>query len=448
MLQPSLKSLELVRQIASTMEGRTFHHHYHILLDIANTYPVDYKLTYLEIGAYAGGSACLMMHRPNTTIISIDLGWPIDPEIVFKNVRNFNKHGNNYSYIKGNSNSLDTISRVNDVKVDILFIDGDHSYFGVWSDFLIYSNLVKPNGYIVFDDYNDYEHSPMVKSAVDHIANQLHNDYEIISSIKNIHNAKGLENTNQLGNCFVIKKLDKRPGFNIPIAVNIATYRKDEKTIINLKNTLDSVFRQTYKNFKVFLFGDDYTHTNEILELLKIYPSDKIHFTNLPFSRERKYHTDKKTLWKYGGINACNHSIEFAQNEGFDYIAHLDHDDIWTEDHLQEIVKCIEITGSDFVCTMAQHVNGINLPLIMATEDKYIPFMPIYNGIVHSSVCMNFTKIPLRYRDLWLDTGIDNDQILTGDSDMWERCRTHILKNKLRSFCVNKVTVLHNMENA
>jgi len=441
------ESLDLVVNISATMEGKTFHHHYHILYDIAKLYPDDYKLTYLEIGAYAGGSACLMMHRPNTTIISIDLGWPVDPEIVLKNVWNFNKHGNSYSYIKGNSSHIDTISRVKDINVDILFIDGDHSYFGVWNDFLNYSNLVKPNGYIVFDDYNDFEHSPMVKSAVDHIANQLHNDYEIIGTFKNIHNAKGLENTNQLGNCFVIKKLDKQPGFNVPIAVNIATYRKDEKTIVNLKNTLDSVFKQTYKNFKVFLFGDDYTHPNEILELLKGYPSDKIHFTNLPFSRERKYHTDKKTLWKYGGTNACNHSIEFAQNEGFDYIAHLDHDDIWTEDHLQEIVKCIEITGSDFVCTRAQHVNGVDLPLIMSTKEKYIPFMPIYNGIVHSSVCINFSKIPLRYRDLWLNTGIDNDQILTGDSDMWERCRVHILNNNLRSFCVNKVTVLHSTEN-
>ncbi len=447
MFKPSLKSLELVKQIASTMDGKTFHHHYHILLDMANTYPVDYNLTYLEIGAYAGGSACLMMNRPNTTIISIDLGWPIDPETVLKNVWSFNKHGNNYSYIKGNSNSIDTINRVKDVNVDILFIDGDHSYYGVWNDFLNYSNLVKPNGYIVFDDYNDYEHSPMVKSAVDHIANQIRNDYEIIGTFKNIHNAKGLENTNQLGNCFVIKKLDKQSGFNTPIAVNIATYRKDDNTIINLKKTIDSIFNQTYQNFKVFLIGDDYTHSYEIIKLLKDYPTNKISFTNLSFSRERKYHKEKTTLWKYGGTNACNYAIDLAQGEGFDYIAHLDHDDIWTNDHLQEIVKCIEITGSDFVCTRAQHVNGIDLPLIMTTKEKYIPFMPIYNGIVHSSVCMNFTKIPLRYRDLWLDTGVTNGQTLPADGDMWERCRNHIFKNNLRSFCVNKTTVLHSSEN-
>jgi len=447
MLKPTQESLNIVRSISNNMEGKTFHHHYHILYDIAKLYPDDYKLTYLEIGAYAGGSACLMMHRPNTDIISIDLGWPIDPSIVLKNVWEYNKFGNTYNYIKGNSSELETINRVKTVQADILFIDGDHSYFSVWNDFLNYSKLVKPNGYIVFDDYNDFISSPMVKSAVDHISNQLHNDYEIIGTVKNIFNAKGLENTNQLGNCFVIRKLDKQRGYNIPIAVNIATYRRDENTVIRLGKTLDSVFSQTYNNFKVFLIGDDYSNPEEIMNLLKKYPSDKIFFQNLPFSRERKYHNDKKTIWKYGGTNSLNHSIDIAQAEGFDYIAHLDHDDIWTTNHLQEVVKCIEITGAEFICTKAQHINGLNLPLTLEKNEQYIQFYPMYNAIIHSSVCMNFSKIPLRYRDLWLDTGISNQQTLPADGDMWERCRTHILKNNLRSFCVNKVTVLHDTEN-
>jgi len=447
MIIPSEESLNLVRKISENMEGKTFHHHYHILYDITKTFPDDYKLTYLEIGAYAGGSACLIMHRPNTNIISIDLGWPIDPNIVMSNVWKYNKFKNTYTYIKGNSTDQETINRVKTVQADILFIDGDHSYFGVWNDFLNYSKLVKPNGYIVFDDYNDFKHSPMVKSAVDHITNQLYKEYEIIGTIKNIHNAKGLENTNQLGNCFIIKKLDKEGRFNIPIAVNIATYRKDEKSIIRLEKTLDSVFNQTYKNFKVFLIGDDYSKPEEIVNLSNKYPSDKIFFKNLPFSRERKYHNDTKTLWKYGGTNAYNYSVDLAQEEGFDYIAHLDHDDIWSTNHLQEIVKCIEITGADFICTKAQHINGLDLPLTLEKNEQYIPFYPMYNAIIHSSVCMNFTKIPLRYRDLWLDTGISDQQTLTADGDMWERCRKHILKNNLRSFCVNKVTVYHDTEN-
>jgi len=36
--------------------------------------------------------------------------------------------------------------------VDLLFIDGDHEFPGVESDFLLYSPLVSVGGLIVFDD--------------------------------------------------------------------------------------------------------------------------------------------------------------------------------------------------------------------------------------------------------------------------------------------------------
>jgi hypothetical protein len=36
--------------------------------------------------------------------------------------------------------------------LDILFIDGDHSYEGVKADFLAYSSMVRPGGLIAFHD--------------------------------------------------------------------------------------------------------------------------------------------------------------------------------------------------------------------------------------------------------------------------------------------------------
>ena len=39
-----------------------------------------------------------------------------------------------------------------DNKLDLLFIDGDHSYEGVKNDFELYSSLVKENGLICFHD--------------------------------------------------------------------------------------------------------------------------------------------------------------------------------------------------------------------------------------------------------------------------------------------------------
>jgi len=39
-----------------------------------------------------------------------------------------------------------------DIQIDFLFIDGDHSYEGVKSDFELYSNLLSPKGIIVLHD--------------------------------------------------------------------------------------------------------------------------------------------------------------------------------------------------------------------------------------------------------------------------------------------------------
>jgi hypothetical protein len=84
-IQLTIESLNLTQKISNEINDQTFHHHYHVLYDIANIYPVSYTLTYVEIGCYAGGSACLMLQRPNTNVVSIDLGTPIHENIVYTN---------------------------------------------------------------------------------------------------------------------------------------------------------------------------------------------------------------------------------------------------------------------------------------------------------------------------------------------------------------------------
>jgi hypothetical protein len=98
-------SLDMVRQIANDVA--TFHHHYHILYDIANTFG-DKKINYVEIGSYAGGSSCLMLQRLNTTVISVDLGEPIPKVVVFENIIEYKNNSNYYKYIQGNSQIQET----------------------------------------------------------------------------------------------------------------------------------------------------------------------------------------------------------------------------------------------------------------------------------------------------------------------------------------------------
>jgi predicted O-methyltransferase YrrM len=205
-------SLDMVRQIATDVP--TFHHHYHILYDIANTFG-EKKINYVEIGAYAGGSSCLMLQRLNTTIISVDLGEPISKEVVFSNIIEYKNNNNYYKYIQGNSQTQETKDKVVETlsnsrvlgytnKIDVFFIDGDHSFDGVLADFNMYSDLVNIGGYVIFDDYNDSVHSPDVKLAVDSLVPSLV-DYEIIGTFENTLGAYPSELKD--GNCFVIKKL-------------------------------------------------------------------------------------------------------------------------------------------------------------------------------------------------------------------------------------------------
>jgi len=208
MLKLSQKSLDILRDISLKIDDKTFHHHYHILYDIAHTYDFNYPLKYVEIGCYAGGSTCLLLQRPNTTVVSIDLGTPIPPEVVYKNVNNLNELKNTFYYIQGNSQSIQTVDLLKNLikEIDILFIDGDHSYQGVINDFLLYEKMVKSGGYIIFDDYNDAKYSPAVKYAVDDILKTLDNNiYEKIGTIPNTLGARPASMLE--GNDFILKKI-------------------------------------------------------------------------------------------------------------------------------------------------------------------------------------------------------------------------------------------------
>lgn len=200
------KSLEITQEISDLINDETFHHHYYVLLDVANT--IDGEINYLEIGCYGGGSASLLLSRPKTNVYSIDLGQPIPKEHVLSNIEKTNGLKNNYEYIQGDSHDVKTKEEVLKLvdKVDILFIDGDHSYNGVIQDYDMYIDLVKEGGYIVFDDYNDSQFSPEVKLGVDAILARPDFKYEKIGCLPNIHNAR--PTIIKDGNCYIVRKLE------------------------------------------------------------------------------------------------------------------------------------------------------------------------------------------------------------------------------------------------
>jgi predicted O-methyltransferase YrrM len=119
--------------------------------------------TIVEIGTAHGGTLflwCRLAH-PNATIISLDLpggihggGYPYWKTMIY---RRFPLATQKLQLLRGDSHKPEMLAQLKsllpgDGKVDYLFIDGDHTYEGVKSDFDMYSGLVREGGLIAFHD--------------------------------------------------------------------------------------------------------------------------------------------------------------------------------------------------------------------------------------------------------------------------------------------------------
>jgi predicted O-methyltransferase YrrM len=151
----------------------------------------------------------MLNHPKQVNVIAIDIGLytPGGINTIHQNIEKFKLDHNKFELIVGDSHSFETLNNLKSKvsEIDILFIDGDHSYHSVIQDFNNYKDLVISGGYIVFDDYNDSQYSPEVKPAVDDIINSLNGEFEIIGCIENTFNARPYDWV--YNNDFILRKL-------------------------------------------------------------------------------------------------------------------------------------------------------------------------------------------------------------------------------------------------
>ena len=118
--------------------------------------------TVLEIGTSNGGSLFLLARvaAPDALIVSIDLpqgefggGYPRRRSVLY---RAFGAHRQRIRLLRADSHDPWTLEAVRAAldgrEVDVLFIDGDHTYEGVKRDFEMYAPLVRQGGVIGFHD--------------------------------------------------------------------------------------------------------------------------------------------------------------------------------------------------------------------------------------------------------------------------------------------------------
>jgi glycosyltransferase involved in cell wall biosynthesis len=221
-------------------------------------------------------------------------------------------------------------------------------------------------------------------------------------------------------------------------AVITATYQRSNGSSPEVvTRAINSLKEQKHQDFKLFLIGDHYENDKEFQSFKKLLPKDKIYLKNLPFSPERKkYKNPSKELWACGGTSAINRGIDIALEQGFTHITLLDHDDIWYPNHLELLNKAIEVTNSPFIITKGVYTNphkhtailprecdykdlsvNLNSYYQLTPEIKAYPFIPVQCRFMKLSVCMDISRIKLRFRDVFHET----EKIEAGDADLWNR---------------------------
>lgn len=108
-----------------------------------------------EIGAAGGGTAFLFAHAaaPDALVVSIDLSFGAGRRTALEG---FARAGQRVVTVEGDSHRADTLEAVRAQLegrlLDLLYLDGDHSYEGVAEDFRMYAPLVRAGGLVVFHD--------------------------------------------------------------------------------------------------------------------------------------------------------------------------------------------------------------------------------------------------------------------------------------------------------
>lgn len=145
--QRNIKYIESIWEVAKQYKIQQKETEFKILIDILMRNDIQ---NVLEIGCYNGGTTiCFALLCRKLISCDIKKRFEIGPMINLCN----------YKFIEGDSHKRKTIKKIEESlkgeKIDLLFIDGDHSYEGSLKDYKIYSKYVRDGGWIAFHDIVD-----------------------------------------------------------------------------------------------------------------------------------------------------------------------------------------------------------------------------------------------------------------------------------------------------
>src|SRR5690606_31375878 len=199
-------------------------------------------------------------------------------------------------------------------------------------------------------------------------------------------------------------------------SVVIPLYNKEQ----SIKSTIQSVLNQFYSEFEILVVNDGSTD-GSIAKVNELNDA-RIRVINQPNS---------------GVSNARNTGIIEAKNE---WIAFLDGDDLWTNNHLDTIYSMMQKYPSERVYASSfKYSDGRKIYQNLRSEDVFI----VSNYFAEATKeRLMWTSVVVVHRECFKEAGFFDSRISRGeDLDMWFRLMKH--NNLVKT---NRITAIYRID--
>lgn len=203
------------------------------------------------------------------------------------------------------------------------------------------------------------------------------------------------------------------------VSVRIATFNNADKLV---DIAIKSVLNQTYKNIEIIVVGDNCTDdTGEKIAALN---DSRITFVNLPY--RSMYPEDAHNRWLVAGSPGMNLGAYLAKGE---WIAPLDDDDEFSEDHIEKLLDVALKNKAEFAYGAIMHKNTVTQETKVLYSDP-----PRFGEFSFQSVIYMKQLGFFEY---------DQQSWVVGEPGDWNLCRRMLLCGVRIASTEDVVTTLH-----
>ncbi len=181
--------------------------------------------------------------------------------------------------------------------------------------------------------------------------------YNAIFSAANSLRLYFFEKLNYELNKYKIKNLQKKK--NPLISILLPTFNRSK---LLKERAIKTVLKQSYKNFELIIVDDG--STDETKKIVKNIKDKRIVYFKIKRSKNR-YPNKVENHWLVGPVVALNKALKLAKG---DWIARIDDDDIWTKDHLNDLLKKVIEKKSEFVSSDYLEIRNNRKKIIKPTN--------------------------------------------------------------------------------